>query len=106
MDSASSPSSPFSAPPPAGSTDSLFLMEYEASSPSAPAVSLHSELADELLSYSENAENEDYLSDEVLQVRAALIGQRIKVSAPSPIVTFAAVQHTQKMSWESHFIEF
>ncbi|XP_042610566.1 LOW QUALITY PROTEIN: calmodulin-binding transcription activator 2-like [Cyprinus carpio] len=69
MDSASSPSSPFSAPPPAGSTDSLFLMDCEASSPSAP------ELADELLNYSENAENEDYLSDEVLQVRAALIGQ-------------------------------
>uniref|UniRef100_A0A673KN78 HECT domain E3 ubiquitin protein ligase 4 n=1 Tax=Sinocyclocheilus rhinocerous TaxID=307959 RepID=A0A673KN78_9TELE len=80
MDSASSPSSPFSAPPPAGSTDSLFLMDCEASSPSPP---LHSELADELLNYSENAENEDYLSDEVLQVRAALIGQSIKVSSVS-----------------------
>lgn len=74
MDSASSPSSPFSVPPPTGSTDSLFLMDCEAASPSTPAVShtdalaLHSELADELLDYSENAENEDYLSDEVLQV--------------------------------------
>ncbi|KAL0150035.1 hypothetical protein M9458_054694, partial [Cirrhinus mrigala] len=85
MDSASSPSSPFSVPPPAGSTDSLFLMDCEAASPSPPAaqhtdaLSLHSELADELLNYSENAENEDYLSDEVLQVRATLIGQSIKV---------------------------
>uniref|UniRef100_A0A8C1QY42 Calmodulin binding transcription activator 2 n=1 Tax=Cyprinus carpio TaxID=7962 RepID=A0A8C1QY42_CYPCA len=46
MDSASSPSSPFSAPPPAGSTDSLFLMDCEAASPSPAAVSLHSELVD------------------------------------------------------------
>ncbi|KAF4096186.1 calmodulin-binding transcription activator 2 isoform X2 [Onychostoma macrolepis] len=85
MDSASSPSSPFSAPPPAGSTDSLFLMECEASSPSVPAVSLHSELADELLNYSENAENEDYLSDEVLQVDMATLAEQIIEATPERI---------------------
>ncbi|XP_016122178.1 calmodulin-binding transcription activator 2-like, partial [Sinocyclocheilus grahami] len=82
MDSASSPSSPFSAPPPAGSTDSLFLMDCEASSPSLP---LHSELADELLSYSENAENEDYLSDEVLQVDMATLAEQIIEATPERI---------------------
>lgn len=71
MDSASSPSSPLSVPPPA---DALFLMDYETASPPAPppphsnTMSLHSELADELLDYSENAENEDFLSADVLQV--------------------------------------
>uniref|UniRef100_A0A8C1S2M1 CG-1 domain-containing protein n=1 Tax=Cyprinus carpio TaxID=7962 RepID=A0A8C1S2M1_CYPCA len=79
MDSASSPSSPFSAPPPAGSTDSLFLMDCEASSPSAP------ELADELLNYSENAENEDYLSDEVLQVDMATLAEQIIEATPERI---------------------
>ncbi|XP_016340143.1 calmodulin-binding transcription activator 2-like isoform X2 [Sinocyclocheilus anshuiensis] len=79
MDSASSPSSPFSAPPPAGSTDSLFLMDCEASSPSLP---LHSELADELLNYSEN---EDYLSDEVLQVDMATLAEQIIEATPERI---------------------
>ncbi|XP_026093195.1 calmodulin-binding transcription activator 2-like isoform X1 [Carassius auratus] len=85
MDSASSPSSPFSAPPPAGSIDSLFLMDCEASSPSLPAVSLHSELADELLNYSENAENEDFLSDEVLQVDMATLAEQIIEATPERI---------------------
>ncbi|XP_026093068.1 calmodulin-binding transcription activator 2-like isoform X2 [Carassius auratus] len=85
MDSASSPSSPFSAPPPAGSIDSLFLMDCEASSPSLPAVSLHSELADELLSYSENVENEDFLSDEVLQVDMATLAEQIIEATPERI---------------------
>ncbi|XP_016107496.1 calmodulin-binding transcription activator 2 [Sinocyclocheilus grahami] len=80
-----SASSPFSAPPPAGSTDSLFLMDCEASSPSAPAVLLHSELADELLSYSENAENEDYLCDEVLQVDMATLTEQIIEATPERI---------------------
>ncbi|XP_026056080.1 calmodulin-binding transcription activator 2 isoform X2 [Carassius auratus] len=79
MDSASTPSSPFSAPPPAGSTDSLFLMDCEVSSPSAP------ELADELLSYSENAENEDFLSDEVLQVDMATLAEQIIEATPERI---------------------
>uniref|UniRef100_A0A8C1MDE8 Calmodulin binding transcription activator 2 n=1 Tax=Cyprinus carpio TaxID=7962 RepID=A0A8C1MDE8_CYPCA len=85
MDSASSPSSPFSAPPPAGSTDSLFLMDCEAASPSPAAVSLHSELADELLNYSENAENEDFLSDEVLQVDMATLAEQIIEATPERI---------------------
>ncbi|KAI2643807.1 Calmodulin-binding transcription activator 2 [Labeo rohita] len=91
MDSASSPSSPFSVPPPAGSTDSLFLMDCEAASPSPPtaqhtdALTLHSELADELLNYSENAENEDYLSDEVLQVDMATLAEQIIEATPERI---------------------
>ncbi|KAK2886058.1 hypothetical protein Q8A67_016895 [Cirrhinus molitorella] len=91
MDSASSPSSPFSVPPPVGSTDSLFLMDCEDASPSSPAVphtdalSLHSELADELLNYSENAENEDYLSDEVLQVDMATLAEQIIEATPERI---------------------
>ncbi|CAM4674550.1 unnamed protein product [Leuciscus chuanchicus] len=86
IDSASSPSSPFSAPPPTGSSDSLFLMDYEAASPSAPAsLTLHSELAHELLDYSENAENEDYLSDEVLQVDMATLAEQIIEATPERI---------------------
>ncbi|XP_073795561.1 calmodulin-binding transcription activator 2 isoform X1 [Danio rerio] len=91
MDSASSPSSPFSVPPPVGSTDSLFLMDCDAASPTEPhvphadALSLHSELADQLLNYSENAENEDYLSDEVLQVDMATLAEQIIEATPERI---------------------
>uniref|UniRef100_A0A9J7YEL3 CG-1 domain-containing protein n=1 Tax=Cyprinus carpio carpio TaxID=630221 RepID=A0A9J7YEL3_CYPCA len=80
-----SPSSAYSTPPPAGSTDSLFLMDCEAASPSPAAVSLHSELADELLNYSENAENEDFLSDEVLQVDMATLAEQIIEATPERI---------------------
>ncbi|XP_077074858.1 calmodulin-binding transcription activator 2 isoform X1 [Siphateles boraxobius] len=86
IDSASSPSSPFSAPPPTGSSDSLFLMDCEAVSPSPPAsLTLHSDLAHELLDYSENAENEDYLSDEVLQVDMATLAEQIIEATPERI---------------------
>ncbi|XP_051517529.1 calmodulin-binding transcription activator 2 isoform X2 [Myxocyprinus asiaticus] len=91
MDSASSPSSPLSVPPPADSTDLLFLMDYEAASPPSPppthtdTLSLHSELADELLNYSENAENEDYLSAEVLQVDMATLAEEIIEATPERI---------------------
>ncbi|XP_051956815.1 calmodulin-binding transcription activator 2-like isoform X1 [Xyrauchen texanus] len=91
MDSSSSPSSPVSVPPPAGSTNSLFLMDYEAVSPPAPppthtdTLSLHCELADELLNYSENAENEDYLSAEVLQVDMATLAEQIIEATPERI---------------------
>lgn len=88
MDSASSPSSPLSVPPPG---DSFFLMDYEASSPPAQTsphsnlMSLHSELDDELLNYSENAENEDFLSADVLQVDMATLAEQIIEATPERI---------------------
>ncbi|XP_055043568.2 calmodulin-binding transcription activator 2 isoform X2 [Misgurnus anguillicaudatus] len=88
MDSASSPSSPLSVPPPG---DSFFLMDYEASSPPTQTsphsnlMSLHSELDDELLNYSENAENEDFLSADVLQVDMATLAEQIIEATPERI---------------------
>ncbi|XP_057175644.1 calmodulin-binding transcription activator 2 isoform X1 [Triplophysa rosa] len=84
MDSASSPSSPLSVPPPA---DSLFLMDYEtASPPSAPPPHSNTmSLADELLDYSENAENEDFLSADVLQVDMTTLAEQIIEATPERI---------------------
>ncbi|KAA0706446.1 Calmodulin-binding transcription activator 2 [Triplophysa tibetana] len=84
MDSASSPSSPLSVPPPA---DSLFLMDYETASPPAapPPQSNTMSLADELLDYSENAENEDFLSADVLQVDMTTLAEQIIEATPERI---------------------
>lgn len=65
---------------PGGSRDSpLYLMDYESASPSHTFAHTgggrrtHASLEEQLLSYSENAENEgaeeEYLEEEVLQVR-------------------------------------
>ncbi|XP_056589848.1 calmodulin-binding transcription activator 2 isoform X1 [Triplophysa dalaica] len=84
MDSASSPSSPLSVPPPA---DSLFLMDYEMASPPAapPPHSNTMSLADELLDYSENAENEDFLSADILQVDMTTLAEQIIEATPERI---------------------
>ncbi|TRY60290.1 hypothetical protein DNTS_014305 [Danionella cerebrum] len=73
------PASPFQAPPPA---DSLFFMDCDAVSPPPPD---DLSLADELLNYSENAENEDYLSTEDLQVDMATLAEQIIEATPERI---------------------
>ncbi|KAJ8255034.1 hypothetical protein GJAV_G00200220 [Gymnothorax javanicus] len=67
-----------------------FLMEYEPtcspSPPSGPPLSRHSAFEAELLSYSENAENEDYLpAVEELQVDMATLAEQIIEATPERI---------------------
>lgn len=81
---------------PGGSRDSpLYLMDYESSSPGhthgygAAASGRPATLEEQLLSYSENAENEgeeeEYLEEEVLQVDMATLAEQIIEATPERI---------------------
>ncbi|KAG7464567.1 hypothetical protein MATL_G00166930 [Megalops atlanticus] len=74
----------------AGRGEPTFLMEYEPtctpSPPPGPPLSRHSTFEAELLSYSENAENEDYLpAVEDLQVDMATLAEQIIEATPERI---------------------
>ncbi|XP_036403789.1 calmodulin-binding transcription activator 2 isoform X2 [Megalops cyprinoides] len=74
----------------AGRGEPTFLMEYEPtctpSPPPGPPLSRHSAFEAELLSYSENAENEDYLpAVEDLQVDMATLAEQIIEATPERI---------------------
>ncbi|XP_030631841.1 calmodulin-binding transcription activator 2 [Chanos chanos] len=74
---------------PPGPREPLFLMDYEPTSPNSSATahshSPHSAFEAELLNYSENVENEDYLPAEVLQVDMATLAEQIIEATPERI---------------------
>ncbi|XP_028821226.1 calmodulin-binding transcription activator 2 isoform X2 [Denticeps clupeoides] len=64
----------------------LFLMDYEPACPAfLPETHTRSAFEAELLSYSENAENENYLPAEVLQVDMATLAEQIIEATPDRI---------------------